>query len=99
MSAYVILDVEVTDPGTYEEYKKQSTEALAAYGGKFLVRGGPHEVLEGDWLPNRIVVVEFESVQQAQKWYDSPEYAAPKALRQRASNSRMILVAGPVAAD
>jgi len=94
MSAYLILDVEVTDPGAYEEYKKLSTKALAMYGGKFLVRGGPHEVLEGDWLPNRIVVVEFESVEQARKWYDSPEYEEPKAIRRRASNSKMILVEG-----
>jgi uncharacterized protein (DUF1330 family) len=94
MAAYVILDVEVHDPLRYEEYKAQSTEALAAYGGEFLVRGGPHEVLEGHWRPRRVVVLRFESPKRAREWYDSPEYEGPKALRQAVSDGNMILVEG-----
>jgi len=94
MSAYIILDVNVTDPGRYEDYKKLSGEALAAHGGRFVVRGGQAETLEGDWKPARIVVVEFDSLEQAKRWYDSDEYRGPKAIRQEASEGRMILVDG-----
>ena len=94
MSAYVILDAEVTDPGAYEEYKKQSTEALAAYGGKFLVRGGPHEVLEGDWSPSRIVLFEFPDMASARSLFNSDEYAPLMALRRSCSSGHIVLVDG-----
>ena len=94
MPAYVILDVHVTDSERYEDYKKVSGEALAAHGGRFLVRGGQAEKLEGDWNPARIVVLEFDSMEQAKRWYDSDEYRGPKAIRQAASEGRMILVDG-----
>ncbi len=94
MAAYVVLDVEVTDPQAYEAYKKRSGEVLAQYGGRFLARGGPHEVLEGTWEPHRIVILEFDSVDQAKAWWSAPEYAEPKAIRQSASRGNMVLVTG-----
>ena len=94
MSAYIIVDVEVTDPVGYEEYKRLTPISLAQYGGRFIVRGGRAENLEGDWNPTRIVVAEFDSVEQAKKWWSSPEYAPVKALRQRYGRTRMIVVEG-----
>lgn len=94
MSAFIILDVRVTDLEAYEEYKTHSTRVLAQYGGKFIARGGPTEVLEGDWNPNRIVIAEFETMEQAREWYRSPEYAVPMEVRRRSSQGNMILVEG-----
>jgi uncharacterized protein (DUF1330 family) len=94
MAGYIIVDVRVNDPEAYEQYKAAVPATLAAYGGKFVVRGGRAETLEGDWEPNRIVVVEFESVEKAKAWWSSQEYAAPKQLRQSASVTRMIVVEG-----
>ena len=94
MPAYVILDVVVTDPDRYEDYKKVSGATLEIYGGRFLVRGGAVERVEGDWTPSRIVVLEFESMERAKEWYDSEEYRGPKAIRQEASSARMIFVEG-----
>jgi uncharacterized protein (DUF1330 family) len=94
MAAYVITDIEVTDPVRYEDYKALSTRAAAQYGGKFLVRGGSHQTLEGDWQPHRVVVIEFPSVEQARAWWSSPEYEEAKAIRREASESRIILVEG-----
>ena len=94
MAGYIIADVEVTDPEAYERYKASVLAPLTAYGGKFLVRGGRVETLEGDWEPNRIVVLEFESAERANAWWDSQEYAEPKRLRQSASVTKMILVEG-----
>lgn len=94
MAGYIIVDVKVTDPEAYERYRASVPATLAAYGGKFIVRGGRAETLEGDWEPNRIVVVEFESVEKAKAWWSSEDYAAPKRLRQSASITRMIVVEG-----
>ena len=94
MPAYVINDMEVTDPQLFEEYKKLSPPTVLQYGGKFLARGGHTQTLEGGWSPSRLVVLEFPSVQQAQAWIDSPEYAPARRLRQLSSNSNMILVEG-----
>jgi uncharacterized protein (DUF1330 family) len=94
LAAYVILDVEVTDAEAYEDYKKVSPGPVAAYGGRFIVRGGASEILEGGWTPNRIVILEFENAERAREWWNSPEYEKPKALRQRASKGNMILVDG-----
>lgn len=94
MAGYIIVDVRVTDPEAYERYKAAVPATLAAYGGRFLVRGGRSEMLEGDWEPNRVVVLEFESVEQAKAWWGSQEYAAPKRLRQSASVGNMIVVEG-----
>jgi len=94
MAAYVIAEVEVTDPATYEEYRKLVPPTLAKYGGKFLVRGGAVEPKEGGWEPKRLVVLEFASMEQARKWYHSPEYAPALALRLKAARSRLLLVEG-----
>ena len=94
MAAYVIGEIEVTDPGPYEEYRKQVNAVVTGYGGKFIVRGGAVEPLEGGGPPKRTVVLEFSSMDQARKWYRSPEYAPLIALRQKASRGRLILVEG-----
>lgn len=94
MAAYIIADVRVTDPVAYEEYRRQVAPTLAQYGGRFLVRGGAAMPLEGGWEPNRIVVLEFESVERARAWYESPEYAPLLRLRQGASEGRFILAEG-----
>jgi uncharacterized protein (DUF1330 family) len=94
MPAYIIVDVTITDPQEYEDYKKLTPASLAAYDGRFVVRGGAAETLEGDWQPGRIVVLEFPTAEQAKKWWDSPEYNPAKAIRQRAAKTRMILVEG-----
>ena len=94
MAAYVIGEIEVTDPATYEEYRKQVLATVTRYGGKFVVRGGKVEALEGGWAPQRIVALEFPSTEQAQNWYRSEEYAPLIKLRQRASRGKLILVEG-----
>lgn len=94
MAAYVMGEIEVTDPALYEEYRKQVLAVVSKYGGKFLVRGGRVESLEGGWAPKRVVALEFPSVEQAQKWYRSEEYGPLIALRQKASRGKLILVEG-----
>lgn len=94
MKAYVIVDITITDPSRYEQYKKLTPASLEAFGGKFIVRGGNAERLEGDWQPSRIVVVEFPSLQNAKAWWSSEEYAPAKALRQSAAVTQMIVVEG-----
>ncbi len=94
MAAYVIGEIEVSDPATYEEYRKQVLATVTSFGGKFLVRGGRVEPLEGGWFPKRVVALEFPSFEQAQKWYRSPEYAPLIKLRQRASRGKLVLVEG-----
>ena len=94
MAAYVIVDVAIEDPVVYEEYKKLTPAAIAAFGGRFVVRGGAAQTLEGDWRPGRVVVLEFASAERAREWWASPEYAPAKALRQQSATTRMILVEG-----
>jgi uncharacterized protein (DUF1330 family) len=94
MAGYIVANIEITDPARYKEYVQSSPASIAAYGGRFVVRGGKTEVLEGDWTPGRFVVIEFESAERARQWWASEEYRAPKALRQSASISRMIVVEG-----
>ncbi len=94
MAAYVINDMVVTDPDLFEDYKRLSPPTVAAYGGRFLARGGALESLEGDWSPKRLVILEFPSVAQARAWLESPEYAPARALRQRAARSNMLVVEG-----
>jgi uncharacterized protein (DUF1330 family) len=94
MAGYIIAEVQVTDPERYEEYRRQVEGTIAAYSGKYLVRGGQAEALEGDAPRGRLVVLEFASFEQARAWYDSQEYAGPKALRQQTSTGRVILVDG-----
>ena len=94
MAAYVFGEIEVTDPAVYEDYRKQVLAVVTKYGGKFIVRGGRVEPLEGGWAPKRIVALEFPSMEQAQKWYRSPEYAPLIKLRQKASKGKLIIVEG-----
>lgn len=94
MPAYIIVEVTVTNPDRYEDYKKLTPGTLALFGGKFIVRGGPCETLEGDWQPGRIVVLEFPNTEQARAWYNSAAYSAAKQIRMEASTGKMILVEG-----
>lgn len=94
MPAYILVEIEVTDPATYEDYKKLTPGSLVPFDGKFIVRGGAVETLEGDWQPGRIVVLEFPTMEQAKAWWASEEYAPAKAIRQRASHTKMIAVEG-----
>jgi uncharacterized protein (DUF1330 family) len=94
MPAYVILDVKITNPEAYEYYKKASGASLQAYGGQFVVRGGTSETLEGEWSPERIVVLRFESMDQARAWHDSEEYRGARELRRKAAESQLIVVDG-----
>ncbi|HEU5148040.1 MAG TPA: DUF1330 domain-containing protein [Chryseosolibacter sp.] len=94
MKAYVIVDVRITDPARYEDYKKLTPGSLVPYDGKFIVRGGATETLEGSWKPGRVVVLEFPSLEKAKAWWSSEEYAPAKALRQSASETQMIVVEG-----
>ena len=94
MAAYVIGEIEVTDPAAYEDYRKQVLAVVAKYGGRFLVRGGKVEPLEGGWAPKRVVALEFPTMEQAHKWYQSAEYGPLIALRQKASRGKLLLVEG-----
>ena len=94
MSAYVIVQVKVTDESKYEEYKRMTPATLAPYGGKFIVRGGAQEDLEGRWDVPRLVILEFDSTEAARKWYDSPEYRAAKAVRDGGAEMVFTLVEG-----
>ena len=94
MTAYVIVDIEVTDPEGYKEYIKLAPTAVKLYGGKYLARGGPNETLEGDWHAKRLVILEFESVEKAKTWLNSPEYAPARALRHRYAMTNMVVVEG-----
>jgi uncharacterized protein (DUF1330 family) len=94
MPAYVIVEVEVTDPERYERYRAATPATIAAAGGRFLVRGGELTVLEGDWQPSRLVVLEFEDLAAAERWYESEAYRAAKQLREGGASMRMVAVQG-----
>jgi uncharacterized protein (DUF1330 family) len=94
MAAFVVVQIEVTDKERYEAYKQMVPPSLKSYDGRFAVRGGKVETLEGTWSPERFVVIEFPSAEQAKAWWSSPEYAEAKALRQATARTQMILVEG-----
>ena len=94
MKGYIIADVEIHDPEAYADYRAAVPATLEGYGGRFIVRGGETEMLEGDRQPRRIVVLEFDSPEQARAWYESEGYREPMALRQRTSTASLILVSG-----
>ena len=94
MSAYVIAEIEATDPGKFEEYRKLVPPTIEAFGGRYVVRGGAIGSLEGGWQPKRMVVVEFDDAERAKAWHDSELYAPARALREASTNSRMIVVDG-----
>jgi uncharacterized protein (DUF1330 family) len=94
VKAYIIADVTVTDNTLYEEYKKLTPGSIEPFGGKFIVRGGSTEALEGDWQPGRIVVIEFPSVEKARAWWNSETYQKAKAIRRAASSGKILMVEG-----
>ena len=94
MSAYVIVDVNVTDPTGYAEYAKLAPPTVTLYGGRYLARGGHAESLEGEWPINRLVILEFDNLERAKAWLNSPEYAPARAMRHRYAVSRMVVVEG-----
>ncbi|GCE15928.1 DUF1330 domain-containing protein [Tengunoibacter tsumagoiensis] len=94
MSAYFLVEVDVTNPQLYEEYRKLVGPTLEKYHGKFLVRGGASKVIEGEWPELRRVIIEFATTEQFYTWYNSPEYTEARAIRFRTSNGRAILLDG-----
>ena len=94
MKGYVIVDVSINDPVEYEDYKKLTPATIAAYDGKFIVRGGAAECMEGDWNAGRIVVLEFPSVERAKEWWNSASYSEAKLIRQRTATTKMLIVEG-----
>jgi uncharacterized protein (DUF1330 family) len=94
MPAYIVVQIEVHDPETYERYRALAPASIAAYDGRYLVRGGACDPLEGTWNPRRLVVLEFPSVERAREWWASPEYAEAKALRQNSADTDMLVVDG-----
>jgi uncharacterized protein (DUF1330 family) len=94
MAAYVLAEIEITNPDGYKEYTTTVPATIAQYGGRFLTRGGAVEVLEGDWPQRRRVIIQFDSMAAAKRWWDSPEYAKPKAMRRANSNGRLLLLEG-----
>lgn len=94
MSAYVVVNVDVQDVHRYADYRDAAPASIAQYGGRYLVRGGKAEILEGEWMPKRFVILEFPDAERARAWWASEEYAAPKALRQATAKTDMVLVEG-----
>jgi uncharacterized protein (DUF1330 family) len=94
MSAFIVVEVEVLDKDRYETYKQMVPPSLEAYGGRFLVRGGWVETLEGEWSPKRLVILEFPSMEQAKAWWGSEEYSEAKGLRQATARTQMVLAEG-----
>jgi len=94
MPAYLISQIEIHDPKGYEEYRKLVSPSLAKYGGRFVVRGGRIEVLEGTWAPKRVVICEFENADRAREWYHSPEYKPAMDIRQKTADAKIIVVDG-----
>ena len=94
MAGYVVTEIEVHDHQRYEDYKQISSSSIQAYGGRFIVRGGKVQTLEGEWAPQRFVIIEFPSVDRAIEWWNSPEYAPGKKLRHETAHSKMVVVEG-----
>ena len=94
MAAYILAEIEITNPEGYKEYTKAVPATIAKYGGRFLIRGGASEALEGEWPQRRRVLLEFPSMDAARQWWHSPEYEKPKAMRQAASKGRLLLIEG-----
>ena len=94
MPAYIVVEIDIHDHASYEDYKKLTPATIAAYDGRFVVRGGQSESLEGDWNPGRLVVLEFPTMQRAKEWWNSEAYAPAKKIRQAASHTKMLVVEG-----
>ena len=94
MAAYVIADLTITDPQGFEAYRQMVPATIAKYGGKYVIRGGSMETLEGEWQPKRLVIIEFESAARAKQWWSSEEYREAKAIRQRTAHTNLLIVEG-----
>ena len=94
MPAFVIVNIVVRDPVRYEDYKLLAQDAVAAHGGRYVARGGTVEQLEGEWSPSRLVILEFPTVEQARKWWDSPEYRPARDIRQSCATTQMVVTQG-----
>ena len=94
MSAYIIADIQVSDPVAYDDYRPLAAASIARFGGRFIVRGGKVDLLEGEPQPERIVVIEFPDADTARRWYQSEEYQMALKIRQAASRGRVLLVEG-----
>ncbi len=94
MAAYIVVQVKINDPEKFAVYRDMVPPTLTAYGGRYLVRGGDWEGLEGTWNPHRLVVIEFGDVMQAKAWWSSEEYAPAKKLREESTDSKLIVVEG-----
>ena len=94
MAAYIIADVEITDPVGFQEYVSQVPSIVEKYGGKYLVRGGQFEQAEGNWDIHRVVIISFDTMEQLKKWYHSEEYSEPMKLRIRSTKTRSIMIEG-----
>lgn len=94
MSAYLIAEVTVTDPALFEQYRAAVPATIAAYGGKYIVRGGANETLEGTWQPKRVIVLEFENMARLKAWYGSKEYKPLIELRQKSANTNVVAIEG-----
>ena len=94
MSAYVLVEINIYDQELYEEYKKMTPDSVRKFGGKFVVRGGPTLNLEGDWNPERMVLLKFPSVERAREWWESEDYTRARIIRQRAAETKMIILEG-----
>jgi uncharacterized protein (DUF1330 family) len=94
MAAYVFVNIEITDPVRYEEYKKMAVSTVTAHGGRYIARGGHAETLEGTWRPERVVLLEFPTVKHAKDWWASAEYRPARTIRQSSARTQMILVEG-----
>jgi uncharacterized protein (DUF1330 family) len=94
MAVYAVVNIQITDPDRYAQYREQAPPTIAHYGGKYLARGGKTEVLEGEWTPQRLVILEFESMKRFNEWYNSPEYAPLKRLRGETTLSDFVVIEG-----
>jgi uncharacterized protein (DUF1330 family) len=94
VSAYVIAHIDVKDPERYKDYIHMSPISITKYGGRFIARGGKTDVLEGNWHPKRLVLLEFPSAEQARRWWESEEYAPARALRQATSYGELVIIDG-----
>ena len=94
MPAYLIADIEVTDPEGYRGYAEEAPAVVAAHGGRYLARGGATEVLEGSWEPDRLVILEFPDLAAARAFYEDPEYERIKPLRHDNARSRLLITEG-----
>jgi uncharacterized protein (DUF1330 family) len=94
MAAFILADIDVTDPVGFETYRNLVAPTIAAAGGRYRVRGGQVDVLEGNWRPRRLVMLEFPDMASARAWYESDEYAPAKAIRARTAVTNVLLIEG-----